>query len=1291
NCTATYAATITQPAALIASSSATHVSCNGGANGSINLTVNGGTMPYTYSWGAGVVSQNRTGLVQGTYVVTITDNLGCSLANTTTINQPAAIITSSVVTNATCNGFANGAVDLTATGGTGSLAYIWSNGAVTQDITSIVANTYTVTVTDAANCTVRASATVTESAQIVLTTSQVNVSCFGGNNGSIDLTVTGGTGVYTYNWSNGAVAQDISGLVAQSYAVTVSDNNSCSSTATVAITHPAVFAVVESHTNITCNGGNNGTITLIPSGGTMPYTFNWGNNITAQNRTGLTQGSYAVTASDVNGCSATAAATLTQPTAITLATTKTDVTCAGTATGNIDLTVSGGTGNYLYQWTNGAVTQDLASVAAGSYTVTVTDAAGCTLSTSTAITQPTPITISFSLGNVTCYGGANGSINTVTSGGNGGYVYNWSNGLHTPAISGLIAGNYSLSLNDASNCATTLSFNVTQPAQMLLTETHTGITCNSANSGSINLTVAGGAFPYSYAWSNGVATQDQSALGAGAYSVVVTDQASCTAALGPITITQLNGLSLSTVATDVICNGAGTGSIDLTVTGGNGQITYNWSNGATTQDIAGVVSGTYRVTVTDANACSNTTSAIVNQSSGIQVTLTKTDATCFGAANGNVNVVINGGNNGYTYNWSNGATTPTLTNVAAGNYTVTVRDAQSCSVSSSATVGQPTQIAIAETHVNVSCNGNANGSIQTTVSGGAGGYTYQWSTSATSATVTNLAANSYSLTVTDAASCSSSTTINIAQPAPLSLNETHQPYACNGRPGSIDLQVQGGTAPYNYAWSGGVSSQDRSNLQAGTYTVTVNDVNSCNSSMAVTINQLQPLSTSINKTDVTCHNSNNGAINLTVTGGTAPYTFNWNNGATTASLINLAAAAYRVVVIDSNNCNTFDSTTINQPSAIQLSGTTNNVSCFGLTDGSVSVAVSGGFAGYTYLWNTQANTANLSNLASGSYPLTVTDGHSCSASQTYVVGQPQPLTIAATVTPVACAGRTDGQVQIQVNGGVAPFTYNWANASGQTLLTNLAAGNYDVTVVDNSGCSVAGGYIIGTMPAMVVSPVVHNASCAEVDNGSIDLAITGGTAAYAFDWSNDANTSALSNLAEGAYAVTVTDARNCSVTADYTITNDYTLTVDATQSTTINLGEAIQLNAVTNVNHGNVYTWSPANTLNCGNCASPEATPTANTFYTVNVVDANGCRALDTLTISVNSITDIFIPNAFSPNGDGNNDAFQLFGDISSIAYLDLRVFNRWGEMVFESNKHNFTWDGTYKGEVVPQGVYIYT
>ncbi|MFC0776460.1 SprB repeat-containing protein, partial [Terrimonas alba] len=302
----------------------------------------------------------------------------------------ALALTSSKV-DVLCFGNTTGSVDLSVSGGTTPYTYVWSNGAATQDITALAAGTYTVTVTDNNNCTATTSVTITQpAAALALTSSKVDVLCFGNATGSIDLTVSGGTTPYSYVWSNGATTQDITALAAGTYSVTVTDNNNCTATASVTIGQPAAaLALTSSKVDVLCFGNATGSIDLTVSGGTTPYTYVWSNGATTQDITALAAGTYSVTVTDNNNCTATASVTIGQPAAaLALTSSKVDVLCFGNATGSIDLTVSGGTTPYSYVWSNGATTQDITALAAGTYSVTVTDNNNCTATASVTIGQP---------------------------------------------------------------------------------------------------------------------------------------------------------------------------------------------------------------------------------------------------------------------------------------------------------------------------------------------------------------------------------------------------------------------------------------------------------------------------------------------------------------------------------------------------------------------------------------------------------------------------------------------------------------------------------------------------------------------------------------------------------------------------------------------------------------------------------------------------------------------------------------------------------------------------------------
>ncbi|MBK8556401.1 MAG: SprB repeat-containing protein [Lewinellaceae bacterium] len=425
-------------------------------------------------------------------------------------------------------------------------------------------------------------------------------------------------------------------------------------------------------TPVNCFGGSNGAIDLTVTSGTAPYTYIWSNGFTAQDPSGLTAGTYTVTVTDANSCTATASATVAQPTDIILTKVVTDANCYGSADGSINLSVSGGTPGYTYLWSNGFAGQDPNGLVAGTYTVTVTDSHGCTKTTSATVGQPTDIVLTKVVTNANCYGSADGSINLSVSGGTPAYTYLWSNGFTGQDPSGLVAGTYTVTVTDSHGCTKMTSATVGQPTNIVLTSTTVNSTCGNAN-GSINLMVSGGSPNYTFNWSNGFMGEDPTGLLAGTYTVTVTDSHGCTKTTSA-TVNNTGGPALSTTTTPVNCFGGSNGAIDLTVTSGTAPYTYNWSNGFAAQDPSGLIAGTYTVTVTDANSCTATASATVAQPSDIVLTKTVTDANCFGSANGSIDLTVTGGSPAYAYAWSNGFTGQDPIGLAAGTYTVTVTD-----------------------------------------------------------------------------------------------------------------------------------------------------------------------------------------------------------------------------------------------------------------------------------------------------------------------------------------------------------------------------------------------------------------------------------------------------------------------------------------------------------------------------------------------------------------------------------------------------------------------------------------
>jgi hypothetical protein len=546
----------------------TNVSCYGGNSGAITITsVTGGTGTKTYAWSDGPTTQNRTNLTAANnYVVTVTDANGCTQSSTAiSVTQPSAALGGSTVTSApSCTGGATGGVTLTVSGGspfdpggTPYFTYAWSNGAITKNLSNVSSGTYTVTITDFKGCTAITSGTVTDPAPVALTGTITNVNCNGGSTGSVDVSASGGTSPYTYKILIGGTYGSghlFGTLAAGTYAIYAKDANGCEKTLDFTVTQPsAALSATPTVTNVSCNGGSTGAISLAVTGGTSPYAFAWtaspgtvpSGQSTNQNLTGLIKGTYSVTITDAKGCtfslSSGTAVSVTEPTVLSLSNTTTNVSCNGGSNGTVDLSVSGGTTAYTYAWSNGITTQDLASLAAGTYSVTVTDAKGCTATNSATITQPTVLSGSATPTAAACYGGSTGSINLTVTTGTSPYTFAWTGpSSYTSTAedpSGLAAGTYNVTITDYKGCTAPVSAIVSQPASFSLSTTVVQPTCPPTTDGSISLTVSGGTSGYTYSWtgssggtvpSGQAALNNPSGLNPGTYSVTVTDSRSCT-------------------------------------------------------------------------------------------------------------------------------------------------------------------------------------------------------------------------------------------------------------------------------------------------------------------------------------------------------------------------------------------------------------------------------------------------------------------------------------------------------------------------------------------------------------------------------------------------------------------------------------------------------------------------------------------------------------------------------------------------------------------------------------------
>ncbi len=1149
NCTALKSYTITQPPFPITlNTTISDVSCNGDSNGSIIVSPVNGASPYAYNWGGGITTQNRTNLVPGTYSPTITDNNGCTASISLTITQPTPISLSFADTNVACFGGNNAAIGLDVTGSYPPYSFKWSTGSSQQNLQLLSTGNYIVTVVDNHGCTAVGNTTITQPTNAILTTTITNAICNGTNSGDLNLNVTGGTPGYTYNWGAGVISQNLSNVPAGNYSVTVTDSNGCIYTTAASVTQPTAINIVAAVTDIVCSSSNIGAINLNVSGGGTSYTFNWGAGITTQNRSNLSAGNYVVTVTDNSGCTVTNSSTITQSTGLNVTLTATNVTCNGVNNGIIDVTPAGGTSPYTYNWGGGIISQNRTNLGPGNYTVSVTDNNGCTGTNTTAITQPNAISTTPSAINASCNGGNNGAINLTVTGGTSPFTFNWGAGIATQNRTNLVAGNYTVTITDSAGCTTIANAAVGQPLPISPVPATVNVACNGGNNGSITLTTTGGTGSYTYNWGGGITTPGRNNLAAGNYSVTVTDANSCTST-ATATITQPATINITLTATNASCAGQASGSIASNVAGGTTGYSYIWNNSSTLHNLTNVGAGVYTLTITDANGCTASNTTNVGQPAAVITILTATNATCNGTPTGSIISSINGGTGAYTYDWSNNATSQNLINVIAGNYTITVKDANLCSATASANISQPSAISVNTATVNVNCNGGNNGSIITAVSGGSGGYSYNWNNTSTSANINNLVAGNYAVTVKDASNCSTIFSTSITQPAAITVIANAVNVSCNGgNTGGVNLNVSGGVSPYSFDWGGGVISQNRSNLAAGNYSVTVTDSNLCTAVATATVNPSTELTVSAPSENATCFGQATGGISAMVSGGSGSYTFIWSNDSTGQNVTNISAGNYTVTVTDANSCSATASGTVSQPPQIVSTGFVTNATCNGTANGGVVLTVNGGAGGFTYNWSNNSTGQNLQTVDAGNYSVTITDANLCSVINSFIVTQPSAIVITTNNTNVSCFGGNNGAVSTSVNGGNGNYSYIWNTSSTSPGINNLLAGMYTVTVKDAANCSSTFSTNV-TQPLNLTSGVnAVNVSCNGGNNGSAALTVNGGTLPYAYVWSNNGATQQINNLAANTYSVTITDSHLCSTTTTATITQPASIAISESHS-----------------------------------------------------------------------------------------------------------------------------------------------
>lgn len=1196
-CTATGSATVATGSSNInITGTTTPVTSCTTPNGAVNISVSP-TGTYEFDWSNGPTTEDLTNIAAGSYTVTATDNGGCTasasfaVANNTTPPVPTATATPD-----TCSQNL-GSINQTVSPA-GAYTYVWSNGATTEDLANIAAGSYTVTTTSTTTgCTATASATVTNTTVNLSVTGVITQPSNGQNNGAINVTASP-TGVYTYNWSNGATTEDLTGLGEGTYTVTVSAGGNCTATASFVLISAGCPLILTTSVDVPNPGvvcvGDFITISATVTGGTAPYTYAWSNGQTTPSFTvpAPYNETLVLTVTDDDGC-----------TAVTSIHIKVNVwyvdinysqspTCAGETLTLIASTTAEIPGT-TYTWSTGETGFMINVTSSGTYSVSMTHpSVPCTAEATVTVTIGTAPAPNPQIAGPTTL--CPGQTGTLTVNGGPFSTYTWSDGSTDPSLAITDPGGYFVTVTNAEGCTGEDFIEVQAGGAAPILNDPTPI-CPGQNT---TVEVTNPAEFTDFLWSNGGTGPSITVNTPGTYTVTVTAAGGCTA-VGSADVLQISSnLSITGVVTNVTSCTTPNGGVDISISP-TGTYDFNWSNGPTTEDIANVAAGSYTVTVTESSGCTASQSfAVVENVVLPSLSNIITPATC-GQNNGEID--LNASPTGtYTFIWSNGANTEDLVNIAAGSYTVTVTAGGNCTATASFVVEENvSQPSLTATIIPSVC-GDPIGAIDLSVAP-AGNYVFSWSNGASTEDLTDLLPGNYTVIATvTVTGCTATASYNVPNNSSnFTLTGSPMPVTNCGAPnGQIDLSISPSGA-YDFLWSNGEATEDLQDIAAGNYTVTVTQAGACTgeASFQVLSQVVLPLLVQ-NSSPASCGQPN-GSVDLSVTPASGN-SFSWSIGASSEDLQNVPSGSYAVTVTSANGCTaTTLATVLENTSVITLTGaTTANTSCTAV-NGSVDLTALPSST-YNFVWSNGANSEDLQNLAAGNYSVTVSAGGNCTTTAVFTVpnnsGAP---TISPISSPSNC-GQNDGAIDITIYpSGV--YVFSWSNGETTEDLQNLAPGTYTVTCTGANGCTATLPVEVpsGSATMSLSTMPTANMSCTS-PSGAVDLTVfTIGT--YTCVWSNGATTEDLQNLPSGSYAVTVTDALGCTETATAMVGGPAQPQVTVTGPASACTGQSATLTAGPGFS---TYLWSNGSTINN---ISVSQTGT----YSVTATDANGCTATD--------------------------------------------------------------------------------
>lgn len=1122
---------------------------------------------------------------------------------------------------------------------------------------------------------------------------------------------------------------------AGNHTVVVADAAGCRDTVAFLIATPDSLKVGILSKNNLCNGANTGTAKAAAVGGTGAVNFVWQTCAGAalgstDSLSQLFEGCYRVVATDSNGCTASASATITAPPPYQFSFVQDSVNCKGGSDGSATIAVSGGTPPYTYLWNNNNMqtTPTAIGLDAGFHSVIVSDSFKCAAATLVEVLQPSELRIdSLIATSVQCAGQSNGTAEVFVVAGSGtpSYRYDWGGGQFSSKATMLPGGTYTVTVSDWHNCTATATAVVNEP--LPLTAVATNIKpeiCAGDCKGEATIQPGGGTAPYDFLWGTPSIPDGTSMpknLCPGQYSVTVKDFRGCTRQ-EKLNILAAAPFDFRFDRIAPTCAGRSDGSILSDIAGGSPPYRYRWENGDTTANLINIPCGKYVLTLTDLAGCARVNTVDLLCPPPVQVqTIVAKAVRCFGGSDGTLEVQATGGTGTLAYLWSDPLAQAKLLadSLSTGVYTVTVSDVNGCSATASMTVTQPDELLVSATATPATCSGGSDGTATATATGGTLGKNFIWEGGKSGAQISGLAAGTYTVTATDATGCTASASVSVGQPADSLRIEIRQVRkACfRQKNGAVLASASGGNGgPFAFAWGSGESGPSLTGLPKTLLQLTVTDSKGCSDTLSFPSGEYDSVRVNVIGIPPSCFGYADAKATLNkISGGVATgdsarydlfdYSWSFSGAANSVSLLNVPAGSYSVTATDSLGCSGTFAIKLEEQKGIDIKLGKADISCFGKNDGSAQVlSAVGQYPIISYRWDNGVDDPMNPGLPPGTYVVTLTDTKGCKQADTVFVAEPPPIRIAFEASSLLCSNDRTATATATVTGGVPDYALMWSTGAAGASVGKLGAGVYTLSVTDKNGCTMQDSVAIARPDSLAVEIETLDPQCFGEASGRIRLLAAGGQQPYRYsiNGSDFKGSSVFIGLYAGLYALQVRDKKGCTVAVEVMLAQPPQVLVSLGLDTTILLNDSVLLRAEVSNAFGMVtYAWRSAwrDSITCADtteCSEVWVKPLFQNTYFVTATDEHGCPGKAQIRVSVEKPRGVYVPTGFSPNRDGNNDLLSVYGKSTQIKRVVLfQVFDRWGELLFEDadfqvNDAARGWDGLFRGQPCDAGTYVW-